>query len=414
MPAQNYGPILTRFHQIPLNENPWLWPGRIPLGAITTLVGYGGEGKSFLACSIACAVSRGGPLPDGSPAPHGAVVVMAGEDLPSKLRLRYEANGADLEKLALLQGQRIYTKNGPVEANITLRDIDLIRAAVDDMSQTSPQTASEPTPVKLLIIDPIGDFIPGVNSDKDNEVRALLNPISQLAQERELAVLLICHRKKGAGDRADNAALGSVAFTSKARAVHHVILDPYDTAHPAKRRRLFLPGKLNDQQQTQGLAFKILSPNGPGSVGTVEWEKEPITHSADAIMQYASAKSKAERASDPTALTETEAWLRDALKSGPRPATEIIKQARSEGIAVFTLRSAKQRLGVTHTRLPLRGVYVWESPQPSNQPGEKRPREKLDSELVLAAPQPTQTNSESAKATNPTFNSNQLCTPQDA
>src|SRR5436190_20536883 len=102
------GPILSPLDQIEIVTDAWLWPGRIPLGAITTLIGYGGEGKSFLACSIASAVSRGGPLPDGSPAPRGAVVVMAGEDLPSKLRLRYEANGADLDQITLIEGQRIY------------------------------------------------------------------------------------------------------------------------------------------------------------------------------------------------------------------------------------------------------------------------------------------------------------------
>ena len=135
MSAQNYGPILTKFNKIEIQENDWLWPSRIPLGAITTLIGFGGEGKSFFACSVACAVSRGALLPDGAPAPQGDVVVMAGEDLPSKLRLRYEANGADLERVTLLEGQRIYTKNGPADVNLTLRDIDQIREAVDRTSQ---------------------------------------------------------------------------------------------------------------------------------------------------------------------------------------------------------------------------------------------------------------------------------------
>lgn len=102
--SKSYGPILNKFNQIQIEENPWLWPGRIPLRAITILIGLGGEGKSFLACSVACAVSRGNPLADGAPAPQGNIVVMAGEDLPSKLRLRYQANGADLERVTLLEG----------------------------------------------------------------------------------------------------------------------------------------------------------------------------------------------------------------------------------------------------------------------------------------------------------------------
>src|SRR5436189_5718856 len=112
MSTTQTGPILNPLDQIEIVEGAWLWPGRIPLGAITTLVGYGGEGKSFLACAVASAVSRGGTFPDGSPAPEGGVVIMAGEDSPSKLRLRYTANGADLPQVKLLQGQPTYTKTG--------------------------------------------------------------------------------------------------------------------------------------------------------------------------------------------------------------------------------------------------------------------------------------------------------------
>ncbi len=372
--SNSYGPILTPFKTIEIEHNAWLWPARIPLGAITTLVGFGGEGKSFLACSIACTVSRGGTFADGTTAPQGAVVVMAGEDLPSKLRTRYEANGADLDALTLLEGQRIYTKSGPVETNITLRDIDLIRDAVNQTSN-----------VKLLIVDPIGDFIPGINSDKDNEVRALLNPLAQLAKEKSLAVLLICHRKKGAGDRADNAALGSVAFTAKARAVHHLILDPYDASHPSERRRLFLPGKLNDEQQSKGLAFKIRAPEG-----VIEWEADPITSTADAIMHFAAAKARAERTNNPTALNETESWLREALQHGPRRVSELVTEARMEGIQPRTLRDAKFRLGVTHTRLPSRGAYVWSPPAvwPDSSPASPPPTATIATSHESSPPSP--------------------------
>ncbi len=347
MSTSPIGPILSPLDQIEIVEGAWLWPGRIPLGAITTLVGFGGEGKSFLACAVASAVSRGGAFPDGAPAPQGGVVIMAGEDSPSKLRLRYTANGADLSQVKLLQGQRIYTKNGLVEICVTLRDMDQIRAAVD-------QTPN----IKLLIVDPVGDFIPGINSDKDNEVRALLNPLAQLAQERQLAVLLICHRKKGAGDRADNAALGSVAFTSKARAVHHVILDPYDTAHPAMRRRLFLPGKMNDDQQTLGLAFRIVAPEG-----IVTWESGPVTQSADEVMHYAAARSRAQRTGNPQLVVDAAKWLSEALADGPRPARDLAAEARVEGIGAFALRRARESLGVVHAKFAYRGASIWSLPK---------------------------------------------------
>jgi putative DNA primase/helicase len=353
--SQNaFGPILQRLDQVEETYQSWLWPGRIPLGAITTIVGFGGEGKSFFSCAVASAVSRGSKFCDGATAPHGAVIVMAGEDLPQNLKSRYEANGADLAKIILLAGQRIYTKAGITETNITLRDIDLIRQAVDQ------------TPVaRLLIIDPIGDFIPGINSDKDNEVRALLNPIAHLAHERNLAVLLICHRKKSAGDRADNAALGSVAFTAKARAVHHILVDPNDDAHPSLRRRLLLPGKINVQAQASGLAFQIAPPDG-----VVHWQPDPVTQTADAMLRLASAKAKAERSADPTLINDADIWLRDALKDGPRLARELTVEARADGIAARTLRQAKLRLKIAHSRVATRGGYLWYPPgaTPGEQP----------------------------------------------
>jgi putative DNA primase/helicase len=276
---------------------------------------------------------------------------MAGEDIPAKLKKRYKANGADLANITLLEGQRLYTRTGVAESNVTLLDIDLIHAAVHKSEN-----------VKLLIVDPVGDFIPGVNSDKDNEVRALLNPLAQIAKEREIAVLLICHRKKNSADRADNVALGSVAFTAKARAVHHVIIDPNDDAHPSLRRRLLLPGKLNDQAQATGLAYRIKAPDG-----VIEWDESPVTLTADAAMRLAASKTKSDRASDPQALSDTENWLKDALESGPRLARDLVTEGRAEGLTARMLRRAREKLGVLHHRNGFQGGCVWELAQESAQ-----------------------------------------------
>ena len=37
----------------------WLWPGRIPLGALTLIIGEPGMGKGFLCVDLASRVSRG-------------------------------------------------------------------------------------------------------------------------------------------------------------------------------------------------------------------------------------------------------------------------------------------------------------------------------------------------------------------
>jgi hypothetical protein len=78
----------------------WLWPNRIPLGAITILAGLQGLGKSFLSTDLAARVSNGAPWPDlpDRPNPCGSTLIFAAEDdgmvegdLPAGLRRAYAA-----------------------------------------------------------------------------------------------------------------------------------------------------------------------------------------------------------------------------------------------------------------------------------------------------------------------------------
>jgi len=49
---------------LPRQDVDWLWPGRIPIGKVTLLVGDPGVGKSLVALDIAARVTRGAPWPD--------------------------------------------------------------------------------------------------------------------------------------------------------------------------------------------------------------------------------------------------------------------------------------------------------------------------------------------------------------
>ena len=344
--ASKPGPILLRFDQIDARDEPWLWQGRIPLGSITTLVGYGGEGKSLLSSAIAAHVTRGTSFIDGAPCPQGAVVVLAGEDRPKTLKKRYETSGADIAKVHLLRGQLIYNRRDLTEVAITLHDIDTIRTAIEEIGDC-----------KLLIIDPIGDFIPGIDSNKDNEVRSLLSPLAALAEEHQLAVLMISHRKKNSGDRADNMALGSVAFTAKARSVLHLMADPTDSRQGGKRK-LILPGKCNDADPPPGIAFEITPPDGK-----IEWDSMPTTLTANEALRIAYAKHKANHGPDAEARLIAEAYLKEALKGGPCWAKGLMEEAKeAEGISPMTLRRAQKRLGIIAFRPKVPGAWAWKLP----------------------------------------------------
>ncbi|MBX3364030.1 MAG: AAA family ATPase [Phycisphaeraceae bacterium] len=90
------GPVLRCLADIEPREVRWLWPGRVPLGRISLLVGRPGEGKSFLTTALAAHVSTGRTWPDASACPAGSVILVSAEDDPhDTIRPRLDAHGAD-------------------------------------------------------------------------------------------------------------------------------------------------------------------------------------------------------------------------------------------------------------------------------------------------------------------------------
>jgi putative DNA primase/helicase len=208
----NAEPVLVCLADVEPRPVSWLWPGRIPLGRITLLVGRPGEGKSFLTTDMAARITTATPWPDGSECPIGSVVLISAEDDPADtIRPRLDAHYADVRRVHLLSAVRRKDADGHHERMVTLADLDAIEKAVKRCGDC-----------KLIVVDPIGSFLGGrTDSHRDNEVRAVLAPIAQLAERHGPAVLVVAHRRKGTGSTADDLALGSRAFTGIARAVWH-------------------------------------------------------------------------------------------------------------------------------------------------------------------------------------------------
>src|ERR1700732_436744 len=60
-------PTIRFLDQVPDKPLTWLWPGHIPQGHLTLLDAAPGSGLSLVALTLAACVSRGSPLPDGTP-----------------------------------------------------------------------------------------------------------------------------------------------------------------------------------------------------------------------------------------------------------------------------------------------------------------------------------------------------------
>lgn len=333
-------PVLQCFADVVPSSIRWLWPGRMPLGRITLLVGRPGEGKSFLTTDLAARISRGRPWPDGVEGVEGSVIFICAEDDPSDtLRPRLEAHGADLSKVHLLQGVRRTGADGRCfEAPFTLADTRTLEACL----QSHPDC-------RLIVVDPIGSYLgSGTDSYRDSEVRAVLDPVTRLSDLYGPAVLVVAHRRKDAGTtHADDLALGSRAFTGVARSVWHLTRDRQN-----KKRRLLLSGKNNLAEEGQGLAFTI-----EGSPPAIRWESEPVDLSANEALRSESAPGDCEVRD--TALRRAVDWLGELLAAGPLAAGDIKKECQLAGFSWRTVQRAKDELSVHAGRASLSGPWIW-------------------------------------------------------
>jgi len=310
----------------------WLWKSRIALGKLTIIAGDPGLGKSMLSASLAAHVTTGKEWPDGAACENvGDVVLVSAEDDPADtLRPRLDAAGADVSRVHLLDCVEVQDKDGTRRHIFSLEDVQALDCLLTETKAT------------LVVIDPISAYLGGTDSHKNADVRALLAPLAEVAARHKVSIVGITHLNKGGG-AAIYRAMGSLAFVAAARAAYLVAKDP-DTPD----RRLLLPIKNNIGNDKTGLAYSFAE--GENGAPLVVWEKEVIQMSADEALTPDDERSELEEAQD---------FLLEVLKLGPKPAGDVIKEARSAGIAERTLRRAKKKLGIKSTKQPVSKKWSW-------------------------------------------------------
>jgi hypothetical protein len=117
-----------------------------------------------------------------------------------------------------------------------------------------------------------------------------------------------------------------------------------------------------------GLAFHIEgttigSTAGPLTTSRVCWESEPVSITADELME-------AEKPSSVSAVDAAVDWLRETLSDGPVRASSIFEQANAAGISNATLKRAKNALGVKATKLGMSEGWAWSLPPKTLNPAE--------------------------------------------
>jgi putative DNA primase/helicase len=181
----------------------------------------------------------------------GNVLIAAGEDIPEyTIAPRLRAMGADLSRVYYLYGRE--GKDGK-ETPWTIGDIETVKDAIRQIGG-----------IRLFIIDPLEYFIGGdVDVYRNNEVRAALRAIMDLAKEENFTILAIQHLNKTTGAQALYRFAGSIAFAAAARTVWQV------TKEKDRPGYLFANTKMNIARAAPTYRYTIEDVDG---IGIPAWD----------------------------------------------------------------------------------------------------------------------------------------------
>jgi putative DNA primase/helicase len=226
---------ITRASDVKIEAVTFLVPDRVPLGAVTLLVGDPGLGKSTLSCSWAAGTST------GRYGPPGTVLLANAEDSASHVVVpRLAAAGADLQRVEFF-----CTEDSTGEQPFTIPDdIPALEAHAEKVG------------ARLVVVDPLNAHLAdGTNAHRDHSIRRALAPLSAMAQRLGIAVLVVAHLNKGAGGDALYRVGGSIGLVGGARSVLLFTRDPDDPDEENGSRRALGHIKSNWSQLAPTLIY---------------------------------------------------------------------------------------------------------------------------------------------------------------
>jgi AAA domain-containing protein/DnaB helicase-like protein len=330
------------FASVEREEVRWLWPGRVPLGMLTLLIGDPGVGKSLLTATLAALVSRAG---------RDVLLLNAEDHRGAVLRPRLESAGADLDRV-----HHIEVRRDGVEDGIALPD-----------DGEALRRIAEETGARLVVVDPLAAHLPeSVNSWRDQSVRRALAPLARIAEERRCAVVVVAHLNKSVGTDPIYRTGGSIGIPAAVRSALLLAKDPEDPEGEIGAQRVLAHVKSNVAPLVESLSCEIVA--AADQAPTLKVVGTTGTTASD-LLGAPAGEARTER-------DEAMDFLREELASGPQPVKEVQAGARSAGVSTRTLERAKAALGVKAQRESTGqggpGRWLWALPQ-DRQPQDRQP-----------------------------------------
>jgi hypothetical protein len=344
-PASPLQPQLSivRASDVPPERVEWVWEDRIPKGKTSFVEGDPGLGKSMMCTDLAARVTSGRPMPmSHEPQDPGTVLLVSSEDgIADTIVPRLQTHGADLSRVRIIQGVPVdddFGTSGPLRPFVIPGDVGLLRNEVLE-SQAS-----------LVIIDPLmAHLFVGVNSYRDQDVRAALAPLSALAEETGVAIVFVRHLVKSRAGQAIHQGGGSIGFIASARSALVVVADPED---PDSRIVASQKNNLARPRRSLRFTFEVTVPGGPARI---RWGAE-TDYLAAGLLSDGDTR-------DRNHLADAVEFLEMELAEGPVWVEDLKSKASRAGHTWITIRRAKEKVGAKSHRDGVAGRWVWHIPE---------------------------------------------------
>jgi hypothetical protein len=344
--ADASGVVLTPAATIRPAPIAWFMRDRLPMGALSLVVGIPGEGKSTFLVDCAARASRGTLEGDFHGKPVAVALATAEDALAEVMVPRLTAAGANLELVKFVQ----------VKRDGTTGNLVLTSEAIAKLEQLVQREQ-----IRFLVLDPVVALFPGkIDTHRDAAVRQLLAPLAAMAESNRLALAAVMHLNKSQVQEVLARVSGSIGFVGAARSVLLIGRDPGDRDGST---RILAHAKCNVGPQAPSRRFTIVEYQFTTEEGatittsSLTWgEDAPDISPRDLIAT--------ETAEDRSALADAIEFLRELLSSSPNAseAKVIRRKARQHGIADRTLDRAKKKLGVVSQYDGRSATWGWRLP----------------------------------------------------
>jgi putative DNA primase/helicase len=329
------GLVAVRASKVTVQNVHWTWRGWFPDGKLTVIAGDPGLGKSTFTLDMISRISRGGKLPlEKNRVGTGNCLIISFEDAAGDTIVpRLIMADANLDRIDIFK----HVNNGDDKMSFSLfRDFNSLEQYILKRC------------IHFVMIDPLGAFLGGLNSNTDSDVRSVLGPIEKIAERTRATIAGVTHYNKKEESSEIYRVLGSIAIVGAARSVINV-----KRTEESKERMIISNSKVTNSKIPLSLEYEIHSAEKHKTNG--EWKGEDYVQSSRIKWYKSSPKSDNASQKDTAKATE---FLVKTLSDGPMKEELLFEQARQGGIEIHLLKKIYADMGLKPRRNS-KGGFEW-------------------------------------------------------